>query len=86
MNLGRFFFILTIVMCLGLLFSAQRMDSYEKTLTIRALTRELEQVNSRRQELITFIKAENDRLVIQSHNIGVPLAPSDVVVFDYISF
>ena len=86
MHLGKFFFTLAIVMFFGLLFSAQRMDSYEKTLTIRSLTRELEQVNSRRQEMITLIKAENDRLVLQSHNIGVPLAPADVVVFDHLAF
>ncbi|MGL5722745.1 MAG: hypothetical protein ACRCY4_10135 [Brevinema sp.] len=86
MHLGRFLFGLAIILCLGFLFSAQRMDSYEKTLTIRSLTRDLEQVNSRRQELITLIKAENERLVLQSHNIGVPLAPADVVVFDHLSF
>lgn len=82
MSLSKFFFVFGAVITFCFLATAQRMDSYDKTLTIRSLSRELETLNGRKQELTLLIKAERERLVLLSQNMGKPLTAGDVVVLE----
>lgn len=80
MHLGKFFFILGVFICYGLLFSAQRMETREKDNEIKTLTREIELLNARKQELTVLIRDERERLVRQSQKLGVPLSPKDIII------
>lgn len=82
MSLSKFLFIFGAIITFCFLATAQRMDSYDKSLEIRRLTREFETLNSRKQELTLLIRTEHERLVLLSKNIGTPLTIGDVVILE----
>ena len=63
MSIFRFFFVLTILMFYGLLFTEQRIVSRERMRETIKLTQEIEQLNARKQELTILIEIERSRLV-----------------------
>ena len=80
MSVFRFFFVLTMLMFYGLLFTEQRIESREKTQEIAKYTQEIEQLNARKQELIVLIELERSRLVKSSQSMGKLLSPKDVII------
>ncbi|MGL4387922.1 MAG: hypothetical protein ACRCTJ_00820 [Brevinema sp.] len=82
MHVGKFLFILGLILGYGLLFSDQRMESREKTIQIQKLQQELEILNARKQELTLLIESERIRLIKQSQGIGKHLSPKDIIVIE----
>ncbi|MGL4394520.1 MAG: hypothetical protein ACRCS8_04775 [Brevinema sp.] len=82
MHVGRFLFILTLVLGYGLLFSDQRMEARDKKLQVYKLQQELELLNARKQELNALIEQERARLVKQSQGMGKHLSPKDIVIVE----
>jgi hypothetical protein len=64
----------------ALLFTEQRIESREISLEITKLSKDIETLNSRKQELTVLIEQERSRLVKQSRNMGKPLSPKDVLI------
>ena len=80
MSVFRFFFVLTVLMFYGLLFTEQRIESRERTREIVKYTQEIEQLNARKQELTVLIELERSRLVKRAQSMGKSLSPKDVIV------
>ena len=66
MSIFRFFFVLTILMFYGLLFTEQRIVSRERMRETIKLTQEIEQLNARKQELTILIEIERSRSLCPS--------------------
>ena len=69
----RFFSIFIMLTIFALLFTEQRIESREISLEITKLSKDIETLNSRKQELTVLIEQERSRLVKQSRNMGKPL-------------
>ncbi|MDK2819096.1 MAG: hypothetical protein KFW21_06580 [Spirochaetota bacterium] len=82
MSIFRFFFVLTILMFYGLLFTEQRIVSRERMRETIKLTQEIEQLNARKQELTILIEIERSRLVKRSQNMGKLLSPRDIIIVE----
>ena len=80
MSVFKFFFVLTVLMFYGLLFTEQRIESRERTREIVKYTQEIEQVNARKQELTLLIELERSRLVKSAQKMGKLLSPKDVII------
>ena len=80
MSVFKFFFVLTVLMFYGLLFTDQRIESREKAREIAKYTQEIEQLNARKQELTILIDSERSRLIKGAQNMGKSLSPKDVIV------
>ncbi len=76
----RFFSIFIMLTIFALLFTEQRIESREISLEITKLSKDIETLNSRKQELTVLIEQERSRLVKQSRNMGKPLSPKDVLI------